>query len=350
MAIAVTHPAWITVITLGAGAIGAGVGYLLHFPAFLLTGPALIVSLLGLFGVALDVMPSVRNLAFLVLGVGVGATVDEGTTEALLRWPLAVVALLVMLVITMSLGQWVLRRWFGFDRRSAVLAAAPGHLSFVLSLGAEIKVDLALVAIAQSLRLLALTLVVPVLALALGIDIPANALAQEIVMPWPGFALLMAVALALGLMFLRFKIPAALLLGAMVSSGVAHGAGWSVGGLHPVLAAAAFVTLGTLIGARFSGIGWTAFRSALGAGLAATLVAVAVTVVVAVLMIDLLPMPLSTMLAAFAPGGFETMVALGAVLGANPGFVASCHVARLMILTGLIPLYLRLSGRLGRET
>ena len=32
------------------------------------------------------------------------------------------------------------------------------------------------------------------------------------------------------------------------------------------------------------------------------------------------------------------MIVPGAVLGANSGFVAVCHVARLMILNGLIPL------------
>jgi len=59
-------------------------------------------------------------------------------------------------------------------------------------------------------------------------------------------------------------------------------------------------------------------------------------VAVALPLAGILSMPEATTLAAFAPGGFETMIALGA----NPGFVAACNVARLMILTGLIPLFL----------
>jgi len=61
-----------------------------------------------------------------------------------------------------------------------------------------------------------------------------------------------------GLVFLRFKLSAALLLAAMVVSGVAHGEGWVHGGLNPFLATIGFIALGTLIGTRFAGITWQA--------------------------------------------------------------------------------------------
>ena len=50
-----------------------------------------------------------------------------------------------------------------------------------------------------------------------------------------------------------------------------------------------------------------------------------------------LDMPLTHVLVAFAPGGLETMIVMGAVLGANPGFVAACHVGRLLVLSVLVP-------------
>jgi uncharacterized membrane protein AbrB (regulator of aidB expression) len=31
------------------------------------------------------------------------------------------------------------------------------------------------------------------------------------------------------------------------------------------------------------------------------------------------------------------MIAMGAVLGANPGFVAACHIGRLLLLPLLVP-------------
>jgi uncharacterized membrane protein AbrB (regulator of aidB expression) len=51
-------------------------------------------------------------------------------------------------------------------------------------------------------------------------------------------------------------------------------------------------------------------------------------------------MPVAHVLVAFAPGGLETMIAMGAVLGVVPGFVAACHIARLFVLTFLLPMLL----------
>jgi len=119
-------PVLATIFTLAIGAVGAGFGHAIHAPAYLLTKPALLVSVLGLSGVPLVILQHMRDGAFFVLGVGIGATVTEEATSTLLRWPLAFLAMGVMLVVSMALSAWVLRRWFGFDGRSAVLAAAPG--------------------------------------------------------------------------------------------------------------------------------------------------------------------------------------------------------------------------------
>ena len=43
---------------------------------------------------------------------------------------------------------------------------------------------------------------------------------------------------------------------------------------------------------------------------------------------------------AFAPGGLQTMVALCAVLAVVPGFVAACHIMRLVVLSFLLPVML----------
>ena len=144
----------------------------------------------------------------------------------------------------------------------------------------------------------------------------------------------------LGLILLRWGLPAALLLSAMSVSGLAHASGWSVGGIAPWLGTAGFVTMGALIGTRFSGISFVALRQCLWAGLAVTAVACLLAVIAALPVAAVLGLGQATVLAAYAPGGFETMVALGVVLGANPGFVAAAHVGRLIFLTGLIPIVL----------
>jgi len=330
-----------TLFTLAIGACGAALAHALSFPAAILLGPALAVSLASLAGANLGIADLLRDVCFVALGLGVGAGFDPQATSALLRWPLAFVVLAIMLAVTMLACRAVLRHGFGFDRRSAVLAAAPGHLSFVLGLAADLKVDAGRIAVVQSIRLLALTVSVPFVALAMGFDMGTIALSGGPQMAPPVLLGLTLAAILAGLVFRRLHFPAPLLLGAMFVSALGHVTEFTPGSVPSEVMTPAFMVLGTLIGTRFAGMTRAQFLGSLLAGLSTTMISVTLASLAAVPVAIALSMPAAHVLAAFAPGGLETMIALGATMGASPGFVAACHVARLLILALMIPLLLR---------
>lgn len=338
----------LSALTLAIGAAGAFLGQYAGLPAPILTGPALAVTLAGLLGLKLDIVPILRNAAYVVVGVGLGALVTDEATEAITRWPIAFVAMGVGLFVTMAASQFLLAQVFGFDRKAAVLASAPGHLSYVIGLGASLSVDLPRVTIVQSLRLLTLSLIVPLFARLFGVEVSLGAIAGPDPMPWFAFFVLLGAAVIIGAIALRWKLPAALLVGAMCTSGAAHGLGWVHGGLHPMIANTGFCVLGTLIGTRFSGVNMQDFLGSLAAGILVTGIASIVAFAMAWPVAIWLDMPLYGVVAAFAPGGFEVMIALGAVLGANPGLVAACHLIRLFVLTALVPAFLMHAERRSR--
>ena len=145
----------------------------MSLPASVLIGPALAVSLISLCGLRLEISDFARDVCFVFLGLGIGAGFNAQATAALLRWPLAFVVMALLLVAILYLCSVVLMRGFGFGRRSAILAAAPGHLSFVLGLAADGDNDdggndVGRIAVVQTIRLLALTISVPFVALAMG--------------------------------------------------------------------------------------------------------------------------------------------------------------------------------------
>jgi membrane AbrB-like protein len=327
-----------TGVTLAISALGGALATLAAVPAAILVGPAFFVSLAGLAGVRLEIPPLLRDLAFIVLGVGIGAAFDTEAGAAVLRWPMAITALGVSLWVSMQLCQRALVARFGFDPGSAVLAAIPGHLSFVMSIAASEDRDMARIGVVQSIRLLALTLIVPLAALVLGFPFGAVVAMGGAPMTLPVLGLLCVIGAALGLVLKRLRLPAPLLLGGMAASGASHVTGVVPGSVPQLLLIPAFLVLGGLIGTRFTGITWAQFRDAFGAGAAVTLIASSIAAMAALPVAWLLDMPLGTVLAAFAPGGVETMIALGAALGFDPSFVAACHVMRLVILTFLIPL------------
>ncbi len=336
---------FVTFYTIAAGAAGAAIGYMLGLPVFLLTGPAIAISAIGLAGVRFEITPLVRDITFVFIGIGIGSGVAPETAEAFLNWPLAFAFLALMLIATLIACRELLRRIFGFDERSAVLAASPGHLSFVISLSESLGIDITKVAVVQSVRLLALTLCVPFVALFFGINVEAGFLPAGQIMQVHYAVALFGVALVVGLLLKRMNVPAALLVSAMAVSAIAHLSNWAPGVLAPAVTNTCFVIMGTLIGTRFSGISLSHLGKSLSAGLATTALTVLFALIAAIPTALLLEMPIAHVLVAFAPGGLETMIVMGAVLGANPGFVAACHVGRLLMLTILVPAILTRSSK-----
>lgn len=328
---------WVTFYTIATGAVGAVIGYLLGLPVFLLTGPAIAISAIGLAGVQFEITPLIRDITFVFIGIGIGSGVDAQAAEAFLSWPLAFAFLAIMLIAAMIACKALLRGIFGFDDSSAVLAASPGHLSFVISMSESLGIDITRVAVVQSVRLLALTLCVPFVALFFGINVGGSFLPVGQVMQIQVVIALVGIAVAFGLLLKRLNVPAALLVGAMAVSAIAHLSDWAPGMLAPSVTNTCFVIMGTLIGTRFSGISISELGKSLSAGLATTALTVLFALIAALPTALLLEMPIAHVLVAFAPGGLETMIVMGAVLGANPGFVAACHVGRLLVLTVLVP-------------
>ncbi|MEM8840946.1 MAG: AbrB family transcriptional regulator [Pseudomonadota bacterium] len=334
-----------TFTTVLIGSAGAGLAWLVSFPVYLLTGPALAASLAGMAGMRLVIAPPLRDAAFLVIGIGIGTGVDGRAANAVLHWPVAFVVLAAMLFAILLVCRALLSRYFGFDAKSAVLAASPGHLSYVLGLGLAVDADIGRVAVVQSFRLLVLTLCVPFVAMLFGMQGGGSILPMGAPMSGAHLAVLLVLAMAIGFGLQRLRVPAALLIGAMGLSSVTHLTDLTPGVLTPTIALPCYVVLGTLIGTRFSGISRRMLRGALFAGLVSTSVTLALAALAAVPVALWLEMDTAHVFVAFAPGGLETMLAMGTVLGADPGFVAACHVGRLMLLTVLVPLAMPKAAR-----
>lgn len=341
MPISLPNPRIVTALTLCVGLGGAGFGWFMSMPAAFLIGPALAVSLAGVAGLSTGITGGVRNLVMVTLGLGLGAGFDASASAALLRWPLAFVVQGLTLVLALYLGRWMLNRWFGFDRKSAVLAVVPGHLSLVIAVASEAGLDAERVILVQSLRLLSLIVLVPFAAVMLGYQLPAGVLPGGEPVSWVHLAGLAVVGIGAAWVFARAGIPAPLLLGPMFVSAAGHMSGLTPGTVPDWIMSLAFIGMGAMLGTRFSGLSAATLRSGLLAGLASAGLAVVLTVLSALPVAMALNMPAAHVLAAFSPGGVETMIALGVAMGASPGFIAACHIMRLLVLSALLPLFLR---------
>ena len=330
--------------TLVVALAGAALFYLIGFPAAALTGAASAITIASLAGLRVAMPDWLRVLTFVILGINIGTGVTPEMLRTALLWPASIALLAASLVASMVVARHGLQRWMGFGRAGATLAAAPGHLSFVLALSLDgAQGDTARIAVVQSVRVLFLTLCVPLLVTVLFGATGVQVLPEDIVSPVSG-AVLVAATLLVGWLLLRLRVPAAYLLAGMGVSAAGHVMSLTPGRLPDAVTFVALLLMGTLIGSRFAGQTLSQIRSAMVAGVWVTAVSVAGAVAGIIVAMLALGLPPALLIVAFAPGGVEAMAAIAISLGLDPAFVAAHHVARLMLLTLIIPAMMHTAG------
>lgn len=324
-------------ITLLIGLAGAAFFWLINFPMPFLTGPATAVSTAAMFGVSVGIPTTLRNMCFLMIGLNIGAGVTPEVIATAGQWPVSLLLLAVLLVVSLKLCTWVLVRGFGFGKSAAFLAATPGHLSYVLSLSADRNLPLESIAIVQSIRVLLLSLLVPLVLVIVGFDMDVIPSTQSL-MSFLHLGVLLVLGFLLGLVFMRFQVPAALLLSAMAVSAIGHGTGITPGAPTPIMTIGAFIIMGSLIGSRFSGTTPSALKRYAFAGASVTAIASVVMLMGALALGTITGLNPLLLFVAYAPGGVETMAAISVQLDLAAAVVAAHHVARLLLLSVLVPI------------
>ena len=134
------------------------------------------------------------------------------------------------------------------------------------------------------------------------------------------------------------KIPAPFLMAGMICTTFSHGSGLTEGVILPIFSFFAFMVLGIMIGARFVSVDIKLLKSSFLGGFLLTIVGVLLSLSFALLTSKLTNLELVDTIIAFAPGGLETMIAMGSIVNADPTFVAFHHVIRIIFLTFLVPI------------
>ena len=325
-----------TLLTVLASTIGGGVATWLGLPAGWLMGGALAVTAAAMAGMPVRMPDRLRDLAFLLIGMSMGASVARDSLSLIASWPVSLMALALELVLIIALTGWMLARVFKLDPGTAYLSSFPGHLSFVLGMAAAGVGDPRQIVIIQVIRILMLTIAVPIGAMFLPIDHFTPPAPERFLDIWQLLALAAGCA-AVGLVFVRLKVPAGFVLGAMAAATAAKLGGLYADAMPTPLVTVTFILTGALIGSRFAGITRAEFFAAAKGGIIATGMTVGIVTVIAYGVSLVIDMPFGQIWLGLSPGALEGMGALGIALGYDTAFIAAHHVIRLLLLTFAIP-------------
>jgi uncharacterized protein len=308
---------------------------LLGLPAGLISGSVLAVATAALSGLPVRVPIELARICYVVVGILLGAVVTPDTLRGVATWPVSIALLMLasvgMMLATMSYLR-IVHRW---DALSALLGASPGSMAQVIALSTELGGDLRAIAIVQTVRVLLLVIGLPNGLALFGLVVPSMPVTRGPagVAVLGEMIVLVAVATAFAVAFLRLRFPGGLLFGAMAGSGILHGTGlvhavlpWWIGG-------ASVITLGALVGSRFANTTVRMLVGYLGAAFGSFAVSMAVATSFILVVARLFPFPIANIVIAFSPGAQDTMMVLALALHLDPVYVGAHHLARFLVVT-----------------
>ncbi|KKC35329.1 hypothetical protein WH87_17290 [Devosia epidermidihirudinis] len=325
-----------TLLTLVIAAAGGALATLVGLPAGWLMGGAMAVTAAAMAGVKVAMPDRLRDVAFLLVGMSMGASVAPDSLSLITRWPVSIAALAIELVLIIAATGWMLTKLFKLDAGTAYLSSFPGHLSFVMGIAASGVGDARQIVIIQVIRIMMLTICVPIGAMILPIE-HFDVSVVTTTLQWWELLALAAACIVGGQIFVWLKVPAGFVLGAMAVATVAKLGGLYTAALPGPLVLITFIMTGALIGSRFSGISRREFLQAAWGGLIATSMTVAIVTVMAWIVASIVQMPFGQVWLGLSPGALEGMGALGIALGYDTAFIAAHHVIRLLMLSFAIP-------------
>jgi membrane AbrB-like protein len=305
----------------------------------------LAVGAAAMAGRPLTLPPILTQTVLVVLGISLGSVVSRQLVQQVSAYPLTI-ALLALATFCSTFGSSIyLQRVHGWDRTSAFLAGSPGALSQITILAVEKGADLPAIAVVQTLRVIVLTAALPLL-LALSGIAPGAAPSFSTTTASPlELAELLAAALAVALLLRLAKFPASWMFGAMLASGLLHGAGLIEGGLPNWVRNVALVGIGALLGSRFARMRMKTLLGHLNAALGSFAIAIGISAVFVGITMLLSHVRFADVLVAFAPGAMDAMLALALTLHIDPIFVGAHHLSRFVFVTIAIPGIVHLFGR-----
>jgi uncharacterized membrane protein AbrB (regulator of aidB expression) len=111
-------------------------------------------------------------------------------------------------------------------------------------------------------------------------------------------------------------------------------------GIPIAIALPGFLILGSMIGSNFAGTDKTVLISTLGAGIGSLVVSATAAIAIAIPVAFMVGMPVSQLWLAYAPGGVETTALLAMAMGLDAAFISGHHVARVVFLSIMVPLWI----------
>ena len=318
----------------------------LRIPLAWMLGPMLAISIAALMGVKV-VMPKLAlSLILIILGLHIGNYIDQNLLSQMKNWIWTSMIMFFYILVSILIVSKYLQKFSGYKEKTSIFSAAPGALGPLLILAEYEKSDLSQVATAHLIRLIIIITLFPFFVVNFS---PTEAMEVEKFnyMDQNHFDLLILLAgsVLLILIFDKIGVPAALLSGTLVASGILQITEVASYKLPDASINFCLLVLGASVGCRFAEKTVKEIVKNTLHSLVATSLLVILGLIAAYVATFFVSNNFLTLVLSFCPGGIYEVAVMAIAFDLDPNFVAFHHIIRLLIILFMVPTILKIMNK-----
>ena len=316
----------------------------LRLPAALMLGPMVAGVLLVTGGASVRVSGGPMNFAQAIIGLLIARFFNRAIlVEFGAKWPLFLSVVVTIVIASAALG-YVISKLRILKGTTAVWGLMPGAAPVMILMAQAFGADEELVAFMQYLRVVLVAITASVIA-RFWVHVPPGAATSVIWFPpieWLPFATTgVLIGISLLAAFAR-KLPAGVLLAALLLGGMVHVGGYGSFELPPWLLAIGYALIGWNVGLKFTRNVLTAAARALPQAFSSIVVLIAFCGALAALLVALLGIDPLTAYLATSPGGSDSVAIIAASTKVDTSFVMALQTGRFVLILLVGPAISRL--------
>ena len=315
----------------------------LKIPLAWMIGPMIVTSFIALKGFQVMMPRLALSSILIILGLHIGNYIDQNLLNQMVNWIWTTIIMFFYIIISILIVSKYLQKFSNYKEKTSIFSAAPGALGPLMILAEYEKSDLSQVATAHLIRLIIIITLFPFIIVSL---YPAEALELEkfdyMSQNHLNLVLLIFASLIFIFFFDKFKVPAALLSGTLVASGVLQILDIASYKLPDASINFCLLILGASVGCRFANKTFKEVANNSFHGLVATILLVLLGFVAAYIATFFVDNNFLSLILSFCPGGIYEVAVIAIAFDLEPDFVAFHHIIRLLFILFIVPVILRL--------
>ena len=320
----------------------------LHIPLAWMLGPMIATSIAALSGLKIIMPRIILSFILIFLGLYIGNYIDQNLINQIGQWFWTSLVMLGYIIISVIFVSKYLEKFSGYNKKTSIFSAAPGALGPLLILAEHEKSDLSQVATSHLIRLIIIITLFPFIVDNFS-QLDSNPIPEFNFLNQNHFDLLILLisSIILIVIFDKLKIPAPLLSGTLVASGILQISDVASYKLPDQSIDFCLLILGASVGCRFANKSLNEVIKNSFHSFVATFFLVVLGIIAAILAGYIVDKNFFTLLLSYCPGGIYEVAVIAIAFDLDPEFVSFHHIIRLLMILFIVPVILKLINKKG---